>query len=71
MGETIDFMGMSDLAKWIEENKDGMTGIVVLGITKENQPLIRTSRIDMVDNSFMCQFYSAWIGRWFFREEGQ
>lgn len=48
---------------------DGLEGVMILGLTKDSQPWLRTSSMNMFRKAFLVAFMNAFMARWFNMED--
>lgn len=57
---------LADAMEWA----DGMKCIMVVGINKDGQQVLRTSTMNGYEKAFLVQFLNAYMTQWFNLEEG-
>jgi hypothetical protein len=56
---------VKDTLKEVLDMSDSLSGVIVLGLTKESTQILRTSTMSAMEKSFLASFLNAWMTKWF------
>ena len=62
----------SDVRATLEDclaQADGLDGVIVIALTKDTAPILRTSSMNAMKKAFLVQFLNAFMVKWFKLEE--